>query len=421
MKIFVRILMIAAIAAGIGYCIHLLGAGNLTPRESGLLSIVLTGLSILASWIVSDMYSASQHKTAIAEVQEAHRTNLRTYALKAAEKVTNLSNELSRLSTYLQQELDYTDYRNTEEELQAKEERLESAIHLLSTLKSVNDTSLSDWQGVIGDELAEQREEMHEREQEWRETLMDIERQLAMKNIHDRAKSDPNKDAREEMEALRREIRLAASAISGVSLPFHRASKNRQMIELPCTRCGNNLKYRQAINTKSIKGVKCPVCETRFVARYDEIRGAYLIPRIPVEEKFICPSCGAEGTLALDPVPSGNASGECRQCGQGVTLTRAFNSVRVRLSSHQNHSPEQITPELIEKVRMRLPKQPWPTGVHREIASELGISPTKANRAIYELIKMGEYSPQEYGVVLDPDQCENRNSDDVAILPESPH
>ena len=102
----------------------------------------------------------------------AHRTNLRTYALKAAEKVTNLSNELSRLSAYLQQELDYTDYRNTEEELQAKEERLESAIRLLSTLKSVNDTSLSDWQGVIGDELAEQREQIHEREQELRETLM---------------------------------------------------------------------------------------------------------------------------------------------------------------------------------------------------------------------------------------------------------
>ncbi len=134
------------------------------------------------------MYSASQHKAAIEEVQEVHRTNLRTYALKAAEKVTNLSNELSRLSTYLQQELDYTDYRNTEEKLQAKEERLESAIHLLSTLKSVNDTSLSDWQGVIGDELAVQREETKEREQELRAMLLEVEAQLAGQNALARAK-----------------------------------------------------------------------------------------------------------------------------------------------------------------------------------------------------------------------------------------
>jgi hypothetical protein len=41
-----------------------------------------------------------------------------------------------------------------DEALQAREERIESAIHLIRTLKSVNDTSLSDWEGVIGDELS---------------------------------------------------------------------------------------------------------------------------------------------------------------------------------------------------------------------------------------------------------------------------
>src|SRR5258708_19151811 len=133
MRIFVRVLVLLAIGSGIAYCVHALGTGSLTPRENGLMSIVLTGLSILASWVVSEMYSQSQHKAAIEEVEVAHQKNLRTYALKAAEKVTNLSSELNRLATYLQQELDYTEYRSAEEELQAKEERLESAIHLIGT------------------------------------------------------------------------------------------------------------------------------------------------------------------------------------------------------------------------------------------------------------------------------------------------
>ena len=116
MRTFVRIVVLLAIIAGIGACLYFLGSGDLKGRESALLSIVLTGLSILASWVVTAMYAESQHRAAIDDVQEAHRTNLRTYALKAAEKVTNLSNELGRLSTYLQQELDCSDYRSSEEE-----------------------------------------------------------------------------------------------------------------------------------------------------------------------------------------------------------------------------------------------------------------------------------------------------------------
>lgn len=405
MRTFIRILLLVGIAAAIVYCIHSLGTGNLTPRESGLLSIVLTGLSILASWAVSDMYSTSQHKAAIEEVQEAHRTNLRTYALKAAEKVTNLSNELSRLSTYLQQELDYTDYRNTEEELQAKEERLESAIHLVATLKSVNDTSLSDWQGVIGDELAEQREEMHEREEEWRRTLMELEAQLARQNSISRAKSEPSEDTRAEMEALRREIRLAASAITGVSIPYRRLS-SRPMVELPCPKCGTPLTFKQPKNANAPRGVRCRACDARLVARYDEPKGSYLTARTPEDVKYDCPRCGTPGTIALDPVPSGVASGACKKCGQGLTFIRATDGVRIRSKALPGVVEEPISEAVIERVRTALPKQPWPTGVHRDIAEQLGIPVPVARRSIEELIKRGDFCPQDHGVVQYPDQQE---------------
>ncbi len=355
MRIFVRVLVLLAIGSGIAYCVHALGTGSLTPRENGLMSIVLTGLSILASWVVSEMYSQSQHKAAIEEVEVAHQKNLRTYALKAAEKVTNLSSELNRLATYLQQELDYTEYRSAEEELQAKEERLESAIHLIGTLKSVNDTSLSDWQGVISDEIEEQREETREKEQAMQAVLMEYEHQLARLNAPARPESHRTDETRAEIEALRRDIQLAVTAISGVSLPFHRPFKKRPVIELPCPSCAKLVKFKSGTSPKSIKGLRCAECDTKLVARFDDNKGAYLGIRIPVDERYTCPQCGTQGAASLDPVPGGVGSSTCNQCGQGLTFTRTTDGVRVRQSSNPISLPEPITNEVIEQVRARLP------------------------------------------------------------------
>jgi len=402
MRIFVRALILVAIGSGIAYCVHALGTGTLTPRENGLMSIVLTGLSILASWVVSDMYSQSQHKAAIEEVEAAHRTNLRTYALKAAEKVTNLSSELNRLATYLQQELDYTEYRSAEEELQAKEERLESAIHLIGTLKSVNDTSLSDWQGVISDEIEEQREETREKEQAMQAVLMEYEHQLARLNAPARPQSERTDETRAEIEALRRDIQLAVTAISGVSLPFHRPFKKRPIIELPCPSCGKPVKFKSGTSAKSIKGLRCADCDTKLVARFDDKKGAYLDVRIPADERYTCPGCGTQGTVSLDPVPGGVSSTTCKQCGQGLTFTRATDGVRVRPSANPISVPEPIPDKLIEQVRMRLPAQPWPTGTHRDIAIDLGIHTSVVSRVIDELIRRGDFYRQEDGVVHSP-------------------
>jgi len=46
-------------------------------------------------------------------VQERSQANLRTYALKASEKVNNLSSELNKLAVYLEDELNYTEYNSS--------------------------------------------------------------------------------------------------------------------------------------------------------------------------------------------------------------------------------------------------------------------------------------------------------------------
>jgi hypothetical protein len=131
-------MLIVAMLVGIGVCLWRITAAAPTPNEALLLSLFLTLLSILGSWIVSRYYSES-----------SFNKSLRIFALKAAEKVTNLSNELDRLSAFVQQELKDNEYESPAEALLAKSIRFEGVIHIINTLKSVNDRSLSDWQGSL--------------------------------------------------------------------------------------------------------------------------------------------------------------------------------------------------------------------------------------------------------------------------------
>jgi ssDNA-binding Zn-finger/Zn-ribbon topoisomerase 1 len=396
MQTFVRLLVLFAIASGIIACLYFLGSGELKGRESALLSIVLTGLSILASWVVTAMYAENQHRMAIEEVQEAHKNNLRTYALKAAEKVTNLSNELNRLAAYLQQELDFTEYGTTEEALHAKEERLESSIHIISTLKSVNDTSLSDWQGVIGEELEEQREEKQEREEA---AVQRIEANLTSKLAEIQKGQQGTQDIRMEIDGLRRDLRLMVTA-SGISAPLPRVTRSRSIVESHCPACNAALKYKQKASVKSIKGIKCPQCEARLVARYDEKRGYYLGLRAGVPEKVPCPSCNTAVAIELDPVPGGTANGKCGNCSSEFTAIRGVADIRTRIGATQPPQIPEPTKEIVDLVRKQLPPQPWPTGIHRMIAASLGLPAQTVSKAVNKLISDGVFVSQSNGKIV---------------------
>lgn len=57
----------------------------------------------------------------------------------------------------------------------------------------------------------------------------------------------------------------------------------------------------------------------------------------------------------------------------------------------------EIDEEFIEVVKNHLSSQPWPTGIHKEIASKLGCSNAKVSRAIEALIKSGLFLKQKNG------------------------
>ncbi len=86
-------ILLAAAVVGVGFCLYRITQSP-TANEALLLSLFMTVLSILASWIVSRHYA-----------RISYEDNLKVFARKAAEKVTNLSNELDRLSSFLQKAL----------------------------------------------------------------------------------------------------------------------------------------------------------------------------------------------------------------------------------------------------------------------------------------------------------------------------
>lgn len=408
-SIAVRIILFIAFALGIVACLYLIAATQLTGRESAMLGILATILSVLASWIITHMYAASQHESAIKEVREDHKNNLRTYALKAAEKVNNLSNELNKLSIYLEEELNYTDYRSPEEELLAKEERIESAIHLTRTLKSVNDTALSDWEGVIGEELDQRREEKEEKEEQLRSLIERVETMVEGQKQDFAGTQRDALMARNELEKLKRDMRLAMFQLSDTAIPKRVRKKDpKQAITGRCPACGADIQYRQRPSGRSFKSLPCPNCSVKLISTFTDGSGFILKKREVLPIEVACPKCEQKSPVPVDNFPGSSVVAVCPACKHSFRVIKTVDGhdLRDTQSAKSVSAPMPAVPhmseEVIENVRRSLPPQPWPVGTHKVVASTLGIPPHIVTRAIYELIRRRIVNPQVDGVVYVP-------------------
>lgn len=368
---------------------------ELTNRESTLLGTILTFISIAIGWGISHFYSIKDKERAVEEVREFEQKNLRTYALKAAEKVTNLSKELNRLSAYLQEELQYTEYRNAEEELFAKEERIESAIHMLASLRSINDTSLSDWQGVIGEELDERRETEFVRV----EALSNItERLNAIEANSTNAEQPSASEHSEEIQTLKRELRLVASELSGMA--FRPRTKSAYLhMEIPCPACKEKLTYKQRTKENELKAVQCKHCKASYVAKYTDATGSVLRLREIIQETPSCPTCSSTITIGLDEFPSASKTCICTNCNDTIRVSRADEgrTLRVATLTSRPKTSATLSTDILDLVKVSMPPQPWEKGVTETVAKEIGLSPQVVKKAVQHLIRSGVFSDQING------------------------
>lgn len=392
-----------AFIAGIGLSIYFIGAGDLAPKESALLSIILTILAILATWVITHIYTQSQHKKAIEEVQQAHQSNLRTYALKAAEKVNNLSTQLNRLAVYLEEAFEYDETTDAHDTFLANQQRIESAIHIINTLKSVNDTGLSDWEGVIGDELDEQRVRQEEKEQELAELIDRLETLSESQIDTQKYAQDSTETLSREMESIRRDIRSIASSLglTHVRLPKPFVRKLRVDVSNACPECGQLVEYRQKEEVRSIKKVICKSCNAELVATYDPDKKFILQKRTVAQEQVTCPACKTPITVQLDTYPNLPRSVECTNCHVQLIITRTGSKISAKIHK-TSPEPKLLTNEILESVKNNLPPQPWPEGTSKVVAEKLGLSPRIVSEAISKLMQSGVFDLQYYGRLYVP-------------------
>jgi len=383
---------------GIGFCIYFISSGELTTRESALLSMLLTILSIIATWIVTHIYTQSQHKRAIEDVQEAHRTNLRTYALKAAEKVNNLSKQLNQLSSYLGESLEYDDNDNVRDNFLISQERIESSIHMINTLKSVNDTALSDWEGVIGDELDEQREQQAETEQAFDRIVERFQLLSDAQLDTQRYTQDSTEALSKELISIKKDIRSMAATLGVTPMRINKTiQKKPPKIEVNslCPSCNQAIKYRQRTNINSVKTFTCQNCGAQLISTYDPTKEFTIQKRVIAKELIECPTCKNNISFDLDTLPDSFITVLCDKCNNQLDIIRNKNGLI-------DYNANTVTDAIVELVKNALPPQPWPTGTTSDIAVKLGIPHAVVSGAINKLIRKGVFKVQYYGKLYTP-------------------
>jgi hypothetical protein len=341
---------------------------------------------MLGSWVVSRVYA-----------EESFSANLRVFALKASEKVNNLSNELDRLSGYLQRELDESDYNSPSEELLAKELKMEGAIHMLGTLKSVNDGSLSDWQGVIDKELSEQREQQVEREEELKELVERVEAlYTAQADDDDSGQRQLEAAMRAEINKIRGDLRVLTSQVGGT--PVRRAKSQRQKVDLICPSCSESVTFHQKLKPNSVKAVTCTHCDAALISQLSG-EGFVLRLRQPVIEPVVCPVCSTAVKVSVDPLPGTATKAVCSACSAPLRVVRSQRGMSVRpiVAALAGGTTITLTDEILQLVREAMPSQPWPTGAAKEVAARLGLPLRLVSHAVQELIRRGDFALQIEG------------------------
>lgn len=393
-------IIIAILALGIVGCLIYISTAQLSNREAALVSIILTILSVVASYITSQYFAEKGHKEALEEVKAQHIENLKTYAINAAEKVDNLSKELHRLTIFLEDEL-VKDYDDTSGGFRARTDKIDSAIHIIETLKSVNDTSLSDWRGVIPEEMEEKDEEQVEREAELKE-LIDRVEELSLANSETRKKGETIIEY--EIDNLRKQLIDVSRRIDGVRIRPKRASDKplKENVSVPCQSCKNQISYKQRPMKNSFKAVTCQACGEKYTARWHVDRGFILEPNVDKEEKIVCPACDQVFPVKMPSLVYSTKQLTCPVCNAVIKLIRNINDVGAKKLSGPRPAiehVEKLAEETIQKVQDAMPPQPWPKGTHKKVTEALGISRHVFDQAIQELIRRGVFQPQVHGVI----------------------
>lgn len=359
------------------------GLSELSSREYLFLSILLTGLAIAASWLGTSRVFKATSEQMKQSLKDEYSENLRTYALKAAEKVQNLSSEIERLTEYLRESLTIGESAD----IKLAQEKLKTAILMLETLKSVNDTALSDWRGIISDELQKQEEVQIDIDNIYRklEMLEDIQLgppelryQLALPGI--------------DLEDIDRDITDYASRSP---IPVRLPRKRRIDALVRCPMCKSENQTRIKLRDGYKKVVKCKTCGLFFSTTVDSELNINTAKIETKEKSMKCMLCDKEITVTYPLWPGYSFQPQCSNCH---SLMRASVNSEGDIQFHQY---EMITKKFLDILEQMLGGT-YPGGDKiSAIATEFGVSKSKVAQGADVLFHLERIQAPEEGVLLE--------------------
>jgi hypothetical protein len=375
---------VIVLAGGLILCLYIAATRSLSSNETLMIGILVSIFSVLISWILTHLYSQITLRSSTEEVKQLHKENIHTYAVKAAEKVFNLSNELDRLNNYLKN-IDYSSIDNAEIEVLVLNERLHATIHLADTLKSMNDTFLSDWKGVIGDEIRQQQY-LEQQINEIQEQLESQQRTRELLEEHTISYEDLE-TVQQRIEEMERRLGEKISRLPFRVRPVMRPVV-RQDIPLECPNCASVNVSRLRTRKGARKLISCNNCGQSFKVEFEK-DGSYKIEKVPhVDFTIACILCSCELRDTIPDYPGATRKITCSNCDLEVTVAKTKDGVNADAGYHKR-----LPRKFIEKVLENLPiTTPWPKGIHKVIAERLHVSNSAVSGAIAILIEEGRVS-----------------------------
>ncbi|MFG1491332.1 hypothetical protein ABMA58_18930, partial [Oceanospirillum sp. HFRX-1_2] len=177
----------------------------------------------------------------------------------------------------------------------------------------------------------------------------------------------------------------------------------RRDVSIGCPKCDEELTYRKRSKRNTAKKVECKACKSKYVSRYDEAKGSfYLEVSKDIPEKVECEDCGSSIPFLLNSFPGSVSDKACDQCSASYRMVRYHNGeVRLKRIGVAPSGGMKLTDDIVDKVKLQLPDQPWPKHIHKSVAQELGISNGMAQKAIRKLINDGVFKEQINGQLFE--------------------
>lgn len=281
-----------------------------------------------------------------------------------------------------------------------------STIHIVNTLKSVNDTGLSDWEGVIGDILEEQKEAKLEKEEIIYELAQRLEPLLENELTNPNISSNENVVIRQEVNEIRKDLKSLVLNMGISNIPIRTTKKIlKRDANTTCPICEQVLIYKQRPLKNSFKPIKCSGCENNLISKFNKDSGEFFAEKRELKgTKFSCPECSAECEANVDTLPHAVATTECKKCHNIIKVSQK-NSGELSINKAITKIPSKIelSEELLNSIKQALPTQPWPRGIHRDVGKQLGLSPSIVWKGIDTLVRQGDFKRQYDGVLYSPE------------------